>query len=234
MKLAFTAVHEANGAELHVLDFEEGTDEVLDIDLTTMTRPRFTADGDTIVFSGAESTGDKSALYRADASDGDAEAITEPEEGDGGHDIAPDGTIYFVRKLSNNTFDVFSIDVSDSPSDDPVRITTGSTIIGGVAVHPAGTHIMYAKTAGGSTQLVERALSGGTERNIGEQGDEQPAYFAGADGLVVNRDSFDTDSEIAITDEDGVLSVRLTDSDPFDTAPAVSPIDSEDVDVDQF
>ena len=234
-KLAFTAVNESDGAQLHVLDFESGDDTVLDIDgLATMTRPRFTPDGDTIVFAAAETSADKSALYRTDAADGGATAITEPEEGDGGHDIAHDGTIYFARKLSGGTFDVFSIDVDDDPDTDPTRVTTGSTIIGGVAVHPDGTRIMFAKNVSSSTQLVERTLSDGTERNIGDQGDEQPAYFAGGDGLVVSRDSFDEDAEIAVTDANGVLTTRLTDTMPFDTAPAVSSIESDDVDVTQF
>jgi hypothetical protein len=234
-KLAFTAVHESDGAQLHVLDFESGDDTVLDIDgLATMTRPRFTPDGDTIVFAGAATSADKSALYRTDAADGGATAITEPEEGDGGHDIAHDGTIYFARKLSGNTFDVFSIDVDDDPDDDPTRVTTGSTIIGGVAVHPDGTRIMFAKNVSSSTQLVERTLSDGTQRDIGDQGDEQPAYFAGGDGLVLSRDSFDEDAEIATTDADGELTTRLTDTMPFDTAPAVSSIESDDVDVTQF
>jgi Tol biopolymer transport system component len=235
MKLAFTAVHETDGAQLHVLDFDSGDDNVLDIDLATMTRPRFTPDGDSIVFAGAESASDKSALYLADAVDGGADALTDPEEGDGGHDISPDGTIFFARKLTDNTFDIFSLDAGDDASDDPARVTTGSAIIGGVAVHPDGAHLMYAKDAGGtSTQLVERNLGDDTERNIGEQGDEDASYFSGGDGLVLNRDSFDADSEIAVTDQDGVLTMRITDSEPFDTAPAVSSVESEDVDVSQF
>lgn len=234
-KLAFTAFHETEGAQLHVLDFEAGSDDVLDIDLGSMSRPRFTPDGDTIVFAGAESSGDESALYRTDVEDGGATAITEPEQGDGGHDIAPDGTVYFARKLDNGSFDIFSIDVDADPSDDPVRVTTGSTILNGLAVHPAGTHVLYAKKIALTSQLKERSLGDGTERNIGEEGDEDAAYFAGADKLVLSRDSFDADAEIAVTDADGVLDERLTDTDPaFETAPAVSSVESDDIDVEQF
>lgn len=234
-KLALTAMHETNGVELHVLDFETGDDNVLDINLGTMTRPRFTPDGDSIVFAGAETSADKSALYLADAVDGGATAITDPIEGDGGHGIGPDGTVYFARKHADMTFDVYSIGATADPSTEPTRVTTGSTIIGGVAVHPDGTRVMYAKDVGGTTtQLVEHTLADKTERNIGEQGDEQPTYFAGGDGLVLNRDSFDADSEIAVTDADGVLVEQVTDSDRWNSSPSISSIESDDVDVTQF
>lgn len=234
-KLALVALHMSNGSQLRVLDFDAGTDTVLDTGLSSMSRPRWSGDGSFIVVSGKETSSDPAALYRVDAEAGGSEAITDPVEGDGGHDYALDGTLYFVRNLGGTDgFDIFSISDGASPSDDPNRVTTGSKVLGGVAVNPDGTTLVYARENAATTDLVERTLDGGAERVIGDAGDSDPEFYAGGDSLVVSRDSFDADAEIAVTDLDGVLVTRCTDDDAFSTSPSVSSAESGDIDVSQF
>jgi Tol biopolymer transport system component len=229
--LAFTGL--ADSAELHVLDFEAGTDTVLDTGLAKMSRPRWAANGSAIVVTGGVSPGSTNALFRVDATDGGNEQITESAGGDSGHDLAPDGTLYFVRKLGT-AFDIFSVSSAASPSTMVDQVTNGSSVIGGVEVHPDGSRVAYARSSGTTTQLIERTIAGGAERVIGDMGDEEPDYFSGGDFLVVSRDSFDGDSEITVADDDGVLVTRCTDADRFKTNPAVSALESDGIDVTQF
>lgn len=235
--LAFTAVHQVNGAELHVLDFAAGTDTVVDTGLVNMARPRWSPNGIKIVVTGKVGLDDANSLFSVDSIAGGNTQITESDLGDGGHDIAPDGTLYFVRKLGETDFDIFSIASTARPSDTPSRVTDGSSILGGVTVHPDGTKIVYARAAGATgttTDLIERTLAGGSERTIGKTGDEEVDYYCGGDKMVLNRDSFDTDSEIAVTDTDGALETRCTDDPDLNGSPAVACEESEDVDVSQF
>jgi Tol biopolymer transport system component len=229
--LAFTGL--ADSAELHILDFEAETDTVLDTGLAKMSRPRWTPDGRTIVVTGGVSAGSANSLFRVDASDGGNEQITESVGGDSGHDVARDGMVYFVRK-SGTQFDVFRVAVDASPSTVAATVTSGSNVLGGVEVHPDGSRVLYARSSGDSTQLTERTIASGMVRAVGEMGDEEPDYFSGGDFLVVNRDSFDGDSEIAVAEADGTLVTRVTDADRFKTNPAVSPIESDGIDVTQF
>ena len=117
-----------------------------------------------------------------------------------------------------------------STSDDPTKITDGSNIIGGVTVHPDGSKLLFAASAGDTTDLTEYTLSDDSEAVIGEKGDEQGAYFAGGDGLVVNRDTFDADSEIVVTDGSGTLVTRVTDDSSLNTSPAVNSKESDGMD----
>lgn len=233
-RLAFTAL--GSGAELHVLDFTDGSDTIIDTGLVKMSRPRWSADDSRIVVTGAENANDKAALFRVDVATGTSEAITAPVDGDGGHDYALDGTLYFVRSDSSDTehpFDVYSIDDDAAPTDSPTRVTTGSGILGGVAIHPGGTTLVYAREAGSSTDLIARKLADDSEQVIGDPGDEEASFYSGGDALVVSRDSFDADSEIAIVGLDGTLVSRCTDNMEVDTSPAASPLENGDVDVTQ-
>jgi Tol biopolymer transport system component len=229
--LAFTGL--ADSPELHLLDFEAGTDTVLDTGLAKMSRPRWTSDGSTIIVTGGVAATAVNALFRVDATDGGNEQITESAGGDSGHDVAPDGTLYFVRKVGA-MFDIFSVSSAASPGMAADAVTSGSNVLGGVEVHPDGSRVVFARSAGSSTQLVERTIAGGANRVIGEMGDEEPDYFSGGDFMVVNRDSFDADSEITVADDDGTTVMRCTDADRFKTNPAVSALESDGIDVTQF
>ncbi|MDD9933401.1 MAG: hypothetical protein OXT09_07360, partial [Myxococcales bacterium] len=221
-RLAFTA-----GADLVVLDFTDDSESTIDTgDLERLTRPKW-VDDDTIIVSGNEADGD-SALWSVDVANGGVTQITSSASGDGGHDVAHDGTVYFVR--NDGSFEVWSIDAGASTSDDPTKITDGSNIIGGVTVHPDGSKLLFAASAGDTTDLTEYTLSDDSEAVIGEKGDEQGAYFAGGDGLVVNRDTFDADSEIVVTDGSGTLVTRVTDDSSLNTSPAVNSKESDGMD----
>ncbi len=233
-RLAFSAIHAANGAEVHILDFAAGIDAALDVGLLTVSRPRWLPDGTELVVSGKVNTGDKDALYLVDATTGDRTQITQSAEGDSGHDVGPDGAVYFVRKLGGTSYDIYSVPSSATPSDTPTRVTDGSGVVGGVTVHPDGTKILFARAVGNTTELIERTLAGGTQRVIGIRGDEQPGFYCGGDKIAISRDSFDSDAEIAVMDTDGELITRCTDDDRFNGSPAVSPEESADVDVSQF
>ena len=234
-KLAFTGLNATNGnKELHVLDLTAGTDDVLDTGLAAQTRPRWSADGSELVVAGGEQANDKSALFRIDAATGDSTPLTAPIMGDAGHDVAADGMVYFVRKSGTAAFDIFSVSITDDPSTDPTRITTGSNVLGGVAVHPDATRLLFSRANAMSTDLVEYTIASGDERVIGSPGDEQADYTAGGDGLVVSRDSFDADSEIAVADADGMLVMRCTDDPVINQSPTISAAESGDVDISPF
>jgi Tol biopolymer transport system component len=220
--------------ELRIIDFSAGTDDVLDTGLAAMTRPRWSADGSEIVVAGGEEANDTSALFRVDAASGDSTPLTAPIMGDAGHDVAADGRVYFVRKSGTQAFDIFYVSITADPSTNPIRVTTGSRIIGGVAVHPDATRLLFSRSNASSTDLVEYTIAGGDQRVIGSSGDEQADYTAGGDGIVVSRDSFDADSEIAVADADGVLITRCTEDDVINQSPAISAAESGDVDISPF
>jgi Tol biopolymer transport system component len=234
-QLALTALNTTSGVtELRILDLAGKTDTVLDTGLDVISRPRWSADGTAIVVSGAKVATEKSALFRVDASSGKATQLTEATGGDGGHDVLADGRIFFVRKLTASAFDIFSTTLDATPADAAARVTTGSMVLGGVSVHPDGTKIAFARAAGNSTSLIEFTLATKVERTLGEAGDEQSDYFAGGDGLVVNRDAFGADSEIATTDKDGKTVKQCTDDAVSNTNPSISSSESASSDLAMF
>jgi len=234
-QLAFTALNMTSGVtELRILDLAAKTDTVLATGLEVISRPRWSADGTAIVLSGAKVATDKSALFRVDASSGEATQLTEPTGGDGGHDVLADDRILFVRKLTASAFDIFSTTLDATPADAAARVTTGSMVLGGVSVHPDGTKIAFARAAGTSTNLIEYTITTKAERTIGVTGDEQSDYFAGGDGLVVNRDAFGADSEIATTDKDGMTVKQCTDDAVSNTNPSISSSESASSDLAMF
>ena len=101
-------------------------------------------------------------------------------------------------------------------------------------MNPDGSALVYARKSGDSTALVQQTIASSAEKTIGDLGDEEAAFFKAGDLMVVSRDTFDSDSEIAVTEPDGKLVTRCTENDSLDTNPAVSPVESDDIDVAQF
>lgn len=233
-KLAFVQYEAGVGNSLHVLDFAKGTDSPLGSGFAKLARPRFSPDGKTLVVAASTPSISQPVLFRVDVATGAKEQITESTHGDGGHDVGPDGTVYFVRNVDGSTYDVFSVSYEADPTTAATPVTSGSDIVGGVSVHPDGERIYFAQATTSSTQLVEMTLSDGSDRLIGDAGDEEARVFFAGDKLVVTRHSFDSDSEIAVVDLDGTLIKRLTDDTSFDTAPHASPIESADLDLSNF
>jgi Tol biopolymer transport system component len=238
MKLAYSSIDLMDGASLHVIDFGKGTDSVVTDKLASFTRPRWSPDGKTIVVAGAMDAGKSPVLFRVNVGDGTLAQITASPMGDGGHDFAPDGTLYFVRNLDGSAFDIFSIRYTGSPADKAKRITTGSKIIGGLAVHPDGSRVLFSRgktgASGETTELVEHTIEPAADRVLGADGDEQAAYFSGGDKLVVNRDMTGSSSEIDVTDIDGKLTTHCTTDSHFNTSPAVSSIEASKISLKKF
>jgi Tol biopolymer transport system component len=165
MKLAFVA-----SGGIQILDFDAGTESTLDLgDLAGAQRPRWTADDETIIVSGVENPGDVFSLWAIDVSgDDDPREISSSVNGDGGHDVALDGTIYFVR--NDGGFDVFETSVGASPGDE-TRVTDGADVIGGVNTNPDGSKVLFAADANMTTDLTEVVVDGGASTVIGMKGD---------------------------------------------------------------
>ena len=233
-QLAFVQLSSQSGNVLHILDFTTGRDRAVTTNLAQLTRPRWAPDGKTLVVAGTASTVPVSALFRVDLASGTTEQITQPVNGDGGHDFAPDGTLYFVRHLDAMLFDVFSVPYTAEPKVAATRVTTDSKVLGGVSVHPSGERIFYAQERGTTTDLIELTLATGKKRVIGQPGDQEPRSFVAGDKLVLSRASLDADSEIAVVDENGSLLERCTTDADFDVAPAVSPLENGEVDLSPF
>lgn len=234
-QLAFVQFDALMGNSLHVLDFAKGTDTAIKESFSKLTRPRWSPDGKTLVVAASTAAVPVPVLFRVELASGATAQITQSVNGDGGHDIAADGSLYFVRHLDGALFDIFSVSYRASPNTTAKRVTTGSNVIGGVTVHPDSKRLYYSSAPGTtSSSLIELTLANARKRTIGDPGDEEPRALPGGKKLVLNRRSFGAGSEIAVVDGNGKLLQRCTSDPDFDTAPDASPLQSAAVDLSKF
>jgi dipeptidyl aminopeptidase/acylaminoacyl peptidase len=233
-KLAFVQYEPGVGNSLHVLELATGEDRSVSSEFFRLSRPRFSPDGQVIVVAGTNADVGVVSLFRVDVASGDSTLIATAVEGDGGHDLAADGSLFFVRKYGGGKYDVFRVPYDAEPSVTPTQVTTDSGVLGGVTVHTDGARILYSRQAGSNTELVELTLSDLSERVIGHAGDEAAQPFVDGQRLVLSRESFGANPEIVVTDQDGKLIQRCTDDTIADTAPAPSPLESDAIDLSMF
>jgi hypothetical protein len=225
---------------LRILDFEVGGWQDIDQNLEQITSPAWSPDGTQIVVEGRLPGDGTNHIFVIGLPEGGdclvgqgCTELTNPPAG--GADSSPvwaaDGTIYFVRR-QGEVREVYS--VPSDGSSGPTQVTSGSEVIGGLALSADETVLFYTRlgASAADTELVARTLGTGSEAILGVAGDVDLAPFGDGARAVLVRKGIAADSELAlVNDATGDLVLRLTADGVGNAAPAVAPVDSAGIDV---
>lgn len=226
---------------LRVLDFDLGAWQDIEHDLLQISSPAWSPLGDQLVVEGRLPGDGTNHLFIIGLPEGGdcligqgCTELTNPPAG--GADSSPvwasDGTIYFVRR-QGELREVYSVPSDQSSA--PTQVTSGSEVIGGLALS-ADESVLYYTRLGASaadTELVARTLNTGSEVVLGASGDVDLAPFADGARAVLVRKSAGDDTEVVLVDvATGAATLQLSDDGVGNSAPAVAPVDSTGIDVD--
>jgi hypothetical protein len=224
-KLAFV-----ENRELVVFDVTDGSIAVLS-DLLWNPRPRWSPDGRTVVVPSPEQT-----LHALDVTTGSATVVVADATG---HDIAPDGALYFIRGQrerdaeGNPMASLHMLPSFDASEELAEALPLARADLLDVEAHPDRSRLLITATnvweevpGSPANGLLQYSPSTGEERRFGEPGDAAPSYFPDGSALVLAR-RFPGGNllfDIVVTDLDGSLITRLTEDDEDnDVCPIVRP-----------
>jgi Tol biopolymer transport system component len=207
------------GAAVLVLHaWRDDAERVLDVGALQPAGPALSPDGATVAFEGSAGTG-RPDVYLMATAGGTPVAVAQDPDSDAGPAWAPDGRSLYFGSIRTGQWEIFKVDADGA---NLIQVTTGSKLLGRVAVSPDGLSIAYAKAAGAQgSEVVVRTLADGTERVLFDAASEsEPDYDATGKYLAVVTTLYGPPAIIVRDVATGDLVRRLTDRPGLQSAPA--------------
>lgn len=180
--------------------------------------PALAPDGSSVAFEGSQGAA-KPDIYLLPVAGGAPVRLAEDPATDSGPAWASDGKAIYFGSLRTGQWEIFRVAVDGSGL---TQITTGSRLVGKVAVSPAGHAIAYAQFGGSNfTRVVVRSLDDGTERVIsGAASESEPDFDPAGANIAVTSTLYGTPCILLRDAATGALVRRLTERPGSQSAPA--------------
>lgn len=238
---------------LRVVNFEAGTDREIIVregtdPLENLQNLAWHPNGTQMAVTGRQvhregAAGDSNQttfLFFVDLATGNATRITDAGDRVGSPQYNADGSVLYFTRRSGENADVWAINTTGDPS--PRSITSAAQIAGSIRISRDGDTLAFQRNAGGGTgRLNLFSIASPNFTVIGDVNDGDPSFFPDGSRLAIKREvspAPDLQTDLVIVNaSNGSLVRRLfTRGDTISQAdsPAVSPIDADDIDLDDF